>query len=90
MKIFNIISILTLITIGASNAVFASGVGTGFNQREKFKNVTVLGNPDEAKTFIKKDGDVSNIGSLNDASLTGEGNNALRSSELGEFLQHIP
>lgn len=88
MRIFNIISILTLITISASNAVFASGVGTAFNQREKFKNATILGNPDEAKTFIKKDGDVSNIGSLNDASLTGEGNNALRSSELGEFLQH--
>jgi conjugal transfer mating pair stabilization protein TraN len=88
MRIFNIISILTLITIGASNAVFASSVGAAFNQREKFKNVTILGNPDEAKTFIKKDGDVSNIGSLNDASLTGEGNNALRSSELGEFLQH--
>jgi len=88
MRIFNIISILTLITIGASNAVFASGVGKGFNQREKFKNATILGNPDEAKTFIKKDGDVSNIGSLNDASLTGRGNNALRSSELGEFLQH--
>ncbi|MCP5363370.1 MAG: conjugal transfer protein TraN [Rickettsiaceae bacterium] len=88
MRIFNIISILILISSNASNAVFASGVGTAFNQREKFKNVTVLGNPDEAKTFIKKDGDVSNIGSLNDASLTGEGNNALRSSELGEFLQH--
>lgn len=88
MRIFNIISILTLITISASNAVFASGVGTAFNQREKFKNVTILGNPDEAKTFIKKDGDVSNIGSLNDASLTSEGNNALRSSELGEFLQN--
>jgi conjugal transfer mating pair stabilization protein TraN len=88
MRIFNIISILTLITISASNAVFASGVGAAFNQREKFKNVTILGNPDEAKTFIKKDGDVSNIGSLNDASLTSRGNNALRSSELGEFLQH--
>ncbi|NDA90862.1 MAG: hypothetical protein EBY20_08210, partial [Alphaproteobacteria bacterium] len=88
MRIFNIISILTLITISASNAVFASSVGAAFNQREKFKNVTILGNPDEAKTFIKKDGDVSNIGSLNDASLTGEGNNVLRSSELGEFLQH--
>lgn len=88
MRIFNIISILTLITISASNAVFASGVGTAFNQREKFKNATILGNPDEAKTFIKKDGDVSNIGSLNDASLTSEGNNALRSSELGEFLQN--
>jgi conjugal transfer mating pair stabilization protein TraN len=88
MRIFNIISILTLITISASNAVFASSVGAAFNQREKFKNVTILGNPDEAKTFIKKDGDVSNIGSLNDASLTGEGNNALRSSKLGEFLQH--
>jgi len=88
MRIFNIISILTLITISASNAVFASSVGKAFNQREKFKNATTLGNPDESKTIIKKDGDVSNIGSLNDASLTGEGNNALRSSELGEFLQH--
>jgi conjugal transfer mating pair stabilization protein TraN len=88
MRIFNIISILTLITISTSNAVFASGVGTAFNQREKFKNVTILGNPDEAKTFIKKDGDISNIGSLNDASLTSRGNNALRSSELGELLQH--
>lgn len=88
MRIFNIISILILISLSASNAVFASGVGKAFNQREKFKNVTILGNPDEAKTFIKKDGDVSNIGLLNDASLTSEGNNALRSSELGEFLQH--
>ena len=88
MRIFNIISILILISLSASNAVFASGVGEAFNQREKFKDVTILGNPDEAKTFIKKDGDVSNIGSLNDASLTGEGNNALRISELGEFLQH--
>ena len=88
MRIFNIISILILISLSASNAVFASGVGEAFNQREKYKNATILGNPDEAKTFIKKDGDVSNIGSLNDASLTSEGNNALRSSELGEFLQH--
>ncbi len=48
MRIFNIISILTLITISASNSVFASGVGTAFNQREKFKNATILGDPDEA------------------------------------------
>ena len=88
MRIFNIISILILITISASNAVFASGVGTAFNQREKYKNSTILGNPDEANELLNKDVDVSKIGSLNDASLTSEGNNALRGSEFGELLQH--
>ena len=85
MRIFYLILVLTI--FNANIAALASDMNEAFNQREKYKNATNLGDPDDAKKFLNKDADVSSFGQLNDSSLVDRGQEALNGSEFGRFLQ---
>ncbi len=96
MRILKILSVLIILNV--CTIVLADSMSDAFNKREQYKNATTLGNPDEVfgdsdenknPQFLKKskDTDVSAFEQLNDASLMDQGQDALRNSKHGQFLQ---
>ena len=76
-----------MVLCGGLATALADVMSTAFEQREKYKNETRLGDPDATKKFIDRSEDTSKLQGLNDASLVDQGQESLRSSEFGKFLQ---
>jgi conjugal transfer mating pair stabilization protein TraN len=83
--ILNLFAMMVL--CGCLTTALADVMSTAFEQREKYKNETRLGDPDATKKFIDRSEDTSKLQGLNDASLVDQGQESLRSSEFGKFLQ---
>ena len=79
--------IMVLIICNALPFALADKMSTAFSKREQYKNKTRLGNPNDAAKFIDRSANSSSLEQLDDASLVDQGRDALRSSELGKFLQ---
>lgn len=86
MKILKLILLLTI--FNAFSPALANNMQSAFNQREKYKDATIPGNPDEAKEFLNPNADVSHLQNLDDASLGSLGRDALQNSEFGKILQN--
>jgi conjugal transfer mating pair stabilization protein TraN len=97
MRILKILSVLIILNVCTLVLADGMGMNEAFNKREQYKNETTLGDPDEVygssdnknREFLKKskDTDVSAFEQLNDSSLIDQGQDALRNSKFGQFLQ---
>ena len=62
-------------------------MSNAFDGRDKWQSGTSLGNPNDARKFLKHEDDVSHLKGLSDASLMDGGQDALRTNPFGKTLQ---
>ena len=85
MKTFNILFLLIL--LATSSNAFANNMSNAFDKRDRWQRGANLGNPYDARKFLRPNDDVSHLKGLRDASLMDGGQNELRTNPAGRFLQ---